>query len=127
MIVLDTSALLAMLLGEPEAERIAKALNTADSVVMSAGTFAEARVVASRRGFGGELDKFLDDIAVIIETLDAADAVEVSKAYEKWGKGFHPARLNLGDCFSYVTAKRLGAPLLFIGNDFGKTDIVSVI
>ena len=127
MIVLDTSALLAMLMGEPEAERIAAKLKSADVIIMSAGTLAGARVVASRRGIGSVLDKLLDDIAVGIETLDAADAVEVSKAYEKWGKGFHPASLNFGDCFSYVTAKRLGAPLLYIGNDFAKTDIVSAI
>ncbi len=62
-----------------------------------------------------------------IKNLDAAGARLVAEAYDTWGKGVHPAGLNFGDCFAYAAAKSADAPLLFVGNDFLKTDVVSAI
>ena len=123
MIVLDTSALMALLLGEPEADEIAELLKSEEDFKISAGTRAEALIVAGRRGLSDEMLQLLEGIAVEIVTLSAAGAIAVAEAYTKWGKGVHPAGLNFGDCFSYVTAKGSGSPLLYVGDDFSKTDI----
>ena len=123
MIVLDTSALMALLLGEPEADNLAELLKSEEDFKISAGTLAEALIVAGRRGLSDEMLQLLEGIAVEIVTLSAAGAIAVAEAYTKWGKGVHPAGLNFGDCFSYVTAKGSGSPLLYVGDDFSKTDI----
>lgn len=127
MIVLDTSALMALLLGEPEAERIAEFLKSEEDFKISAGTLAEALIVAGRRGLSEEMSQLLDGIVVEIDTLTAAGAIEVAEVYSEWGKGVHPAGLNFGDCFSYVTAKGSGSPLLYVGDDFSKTDLHSAL
>lgn len=127
MIVLDTSALMALLLGEPEADKIAEVLESEESFKISAGTVAEALIVAGRRGVSEELSQLLEAIAVEVETFSAAGAVAISEAYSTWGKGVHPAGLNFGDCFAYVTAKSGGSPLLYVGDDFSQTDICSVL
>ncbi|WBQ14374.1 type II toxin-antitoxin system VapC family toxin [Hyphomonadaceae bacterium BL14] len=118
MIVLDTSALMALLLGEPEANEIAVLLKSEESFKISAGTLAEALIVAWRRGLSQEMSQLLEGIAVEVETVSATGALAVAKAYSQWGKGVHPAGLNFGDCFSYVTAKGSGSPLLYVGDDF---------
>jgi ribonuclease VapC len=127
VIVLDTSALMALLLAEPTADRIAGILEAEDRLVISAGTLAEALVVAGRRGVFDEMRALLDGIGVEVESLTSAVAHKVARAHQDWGKGRHPAGLNFGDCFAYVTAKQLGSPLLFVGDDFLKTDVVSVL
>jgi ribonuclease VapC len=127
VIVLDTSALMALLLGEPEAERIAEFLKSEEDFKISAGTLAEALIVAGRRGLSEEMSQLLDGIVVEIDTLTAAGAIEVAEVYSEWGKGVHPAGLNFGDCFSYVTAKGSGSPLLYVGDDFSKTDLHSAL
>ena len=127
MIVLDTSALMALLLAEPEADQIAEILKSDEDFKISAGTLAEALIVAGRRGLSEEMSQLLEGIAVEIETVSAAGADAVSEAYATWGKGLHPAGLNFGDCFSYVTAKASGSSLLFVGDDFAKTDIQSAL
>lgn len=127
MIVLDTSALMALLLAEPEADKIAEILKSDEDFMISAGTLAEVLIVAGRRGLSEELSRLLEGIGVEIEAVTAAGAIAVSKAYSTWGKGIHPAGLNFGDCFSYTTAKASGSSLLYVGDDFSKTDLQSAL
>lgn len=123
MIVLDTSALMALLLAEPEADQIAELLKSDEDFRISAGTLAEALIVAGRRGLSEEMSRLLEGIAAEIETVSAAGAISVSEAYSTWGKGIHSAGLNCGDRFSYVTAIASGASLLYVGDDFSKTGL----
>ena len=127
MIVVDTSALMALLLAEPKADQIATILEAEDQVVISAGTLAEALIVAARRGVAQELTRLIDGLGIQVDSISAAGAHAVAEAYSSWGKGQHPAGLNFGDCFAYVTAKCSGAPLLFVGDDFSKTDVAAAI
>lgn len=127
MIVLDTSALMALLLDEPEADQIADLLKSEEKFKISAGTLAEALIVAGRRGIEAEMSQLIEGIAVEIETLSAAGAIAIAEAYSVWGKGLHPAGLNFGDCFAYVTARGCGSPLLYVGDDFSQTDIRSAM
>ncbi len=123
MIVLDTSALVAILRGEPEAARLRLRIARGEALIMSAGTAVEALVLAGQRGFRPELESTLKEFAVDIVTLLAADVAQVADAYARWGRGNHPAGLNFGDCFAYALARSRQCPLLFIGNDFSQTDI----
>lgn len=127
MIVLDTSALMALLLAEPDADQIAEILKSDEDFMISAGTLAEALIVAGRRGLSEEMSRLLEGIGVEIEAVSAAGAIAVSEAYSTWGKGIHPAGLNFGDCFSYVTAKASGFSLLYVGDDFARTDLQSAL
>lgn len=127
MIVLDTSALMALLLAEPEADQIAEILKSDEDFMISAGALAEALIVAGRRGLSEEMSRLLEGIGVEIEAVTAAGAIAVSKAYSTWGKGIHPASLNFGDCFSYTTAKASSSSLLYVGDDFSKTDLQSAL
>jgi len=125
MIVIDTSALVASMIGEPSRERIADAIARADGCVISAVSFVEATMVLSRTLSDpkSDLNAYLQQAAISISPLDADQAKLAQDAFLKYGKGRHSARLNFGDCFSYAAAKALNAPLLYIGNDFDKTDI----
>jgi ribonuclease VapC len=127
LIVIDTSALMALLLGEASADKIAEVLGSEGSLSISAGTLAEALIVAERRGVREELAELLEGLGVDVDEVGAAGAVTVAQAYSIWGKGVHPAGLNFGDCFAYATAKNSGARLLFVGEDFAKTDIVPAL
>ena len=127
MIVIDTSALMALLLGEPEADEIAALLGSEESLSISAGTLAEALIVAERRGFREELTQLLEGLSVDVHEVGAAGAVAVAQAYSNWGRGVHPAGLNFGDCFAYAAAKNSGDRLLFVGDDFAKTDVVPAL
>lgn len=123
MIVVDTSALMAILLGEPEAERCIAALETQVGVLISAGTLAEAMIVAGRRNIGGEMIALVEDLGFEILPVSRAGSAKVTEAYARWGKGVHAASLNFGDCFAYALARETGHPLLFVGDDLAKTDI----
>lgn len=125
LIVVDTSALIAVTLAEPQAPQIATALAQASDAVMSAGTLQEVLIVAEMRGIRAPIERLLSTIR--IAPLTERDAIAAAAAYAAWGKGRHPAGLNMGDCFAYVLAKNLEAPLLYIGEDFAKTDTVSAI
>jgi ribonuclease VapC len=125
VIALDTSAILAVLQNEPDADRCQAAMTTDDVLVMSAGTLAELRIVAGQRGAGPALDRLLNDLALEIVPVTGVEADAVGAAFRKWGKGCHPAGLNFGDCFAYVLAASRNCPLLFVGDDFSKTDLVS--
>jgi ribonuclease VapC len=126
MIAVDTSALLALALDEPRASECATALQS-DDLIMSAMTLAEALVVASRRGVGHQLRSLLDGLDFTVVSVSQVTSERIARIYDLWGKGIHPAALNLGDCFAYDVAKQHGCKLLYVGNDFAKTDIVGVL
>ena len=127
MIVVDTSALMAIALDEPIAERCIVALENSEDTLISAATAAEAMIAASRRGVDQEMSILLDDLEIVVVPLNFADTHRVADAYRRWGKGFHPAALNFGDCFAYALANERGCPLLFIGNDFAQTDVIPAL
>jgi ribonuclease VapC len=125
-VVLDTSALLAILFDEPERRAFTESIEAADACLMSAATYVEASIVIEARfGTAGlhDLDRLLERAAVTVEPVDATQAREARRAWSRFGKGRHEAGLNLGDCFSYALAATRGRPLLFKGDDFGRTDI----
>lgn len=124
MIVLDTSAILAVLLGEEEAVSFRDRIDEADGALVSAGTAVELATVASRNDdLFSAARAFLDEPFVSVEPLDAAQANAAGRAYRRYGKGHHPAGLNLGDIFAYALARKANLPLLFKGGDFARTDI----
>jgi ribonuclease VapC len=124
--VIDTSAVMAVLKREPDAQAIAEVMAQAEVRLMSAATLVEAGLVAlSDRGAVGsdDLDRFLLDAGIDIVPVTEAHARLAREGFARFGKGRHPARLNFGDCFSYALAKASGHPLLFKGNDFSQTDV----
>jgi len=123
VIVVDTSALMAILLDEPEAGRCIAALAGDPDVLISAGTLAEALIVASRRNLRQELADLVEALSFEIVPLTGLSARRTADAYENWGKGVHPAGLNFGDCFAYALASEMGCRLLFVGDDFAQTDL----
>ncbi len=128
--ILDTSALMAILLNEADAPTYIQAVAVAPSISISAGTFAEAMmVIAARKGGFGvtDLQKLLREAKVAVVPVGEEAAMEAFDAWLRFGKGNHPARLNFGDCFAYALSKLSGEPLLFKGDDFSKTDIVSAL
>ena len=124
--VIDTSALLAILLGEPEGQDFLEAIESEPTRLMSAASFLEASIVLLQR-FGDDglrdLDLYIFEAGIEIYSIDSDQARLAREAYYQFGKSRHPAGLNFGDCFSYALAKLLDQPLLFKGNDFSKTDI----
>ena len=127
MIAVDTSALMAIVQQETGFETCMDALAAESDVYISAATLAEAMIVASRRGVAAEMSDLVDQLAIQVVALTEAGARRVAGAYERWGKGVHAAGLNLGDCFAYALAQEQGCALLFVGDDFRRTDIQSVI
>lgn len=127
MIAVDTSALMAIVLDEPAADACIAALEAEDQVRVSAGTVAEALIVSERRNVGAEMARLIDGLGFEIVTVTAASARRIGEAYERWGKGRNPAGLNFGDCFAYEVAKAHGCSLLYVGDDFAKTDIDAVL
>lgn len=129
--VVDSSALLAVLLGEPARAAITKAMGEADEVLrISAVNFVEASVVIeTRKGAPGllALDRLIEKSGIEIASIDDKMAREARAAYSNFGKGRHPAKLNLGDCFTYALARILAEPVLCTGQDFAKTDIAVVL
>jgi ribonuclease VapC len=127
LIAIDTSALIAILQGEPAAEACMDAIENADGIVMSAATMAEVLIVSARRELRSEMETFLSRLGLTVVEITPATAQRVADVYDVWGKGVHPAELNFGDCFAYEVAQSHNCPLLYIGNDFARTDIVSVL
>lgn len=124
--IVDTSAIVAILLGEPEAADFIDALLDAPAARMSAATYVEVAVVVDANRdpvLSARFDELAAEIEVVPMTRDHADTAR--QAYRDYGRGTgHPARLNLGDCFSYALARESGEPLLFKGNDFVHTDLL---
>ena len=127
MIAVDTSALMAILLDEPDATNCAEALATNSRLLISAGTVAEALIVAERRGLGAEMTNLIDGVGFEVLGVTLTAARQTAGAYARWGKGVHAAGLNFGDCFAYAIAMAHGCPLLFVGKDFSETDVESAL
>jgi len=126
--VLDTSAVLAILLQEPEARAFALAIEANGLRLMSAATFLETAIVAEARSGdagGRELDLFMYRLQPTVLPVDREQAEIARQAYRSFGKGRHPAALDYGDCFAYALSRSAGEPLLYKGDDFGRTDIVA--
>lgn len=124
--VIDTSAVLAILLGEPERGHFLKLISESEIRLLSAANALEtAIVVESRRGeiAGRELDLFLHRAGIEIVAVDAEQFVIARRAWRKYGKGRHKATLNFGDCFAYALTKTSSEPLLAKGGDFSQTDL----
>jgi len=123
--VIDTSAILAILQNEPERRAFNEAIEAADSLVMSVASFVEASIVVEVR-YGPEglrdLDLFLDRSGIELAPVDMVQAREARLAFSRFGKGRHSAGLNYGDCFAYALARVRREPLLFKGDDFSQTD-----
>ena len=124
--VIGTSAVLAILLNEPERREFNEAIEAADSIGISAATFVETSIVLEAR-FGSDgvrdLDLFLSLAKIELVDVDVEQAHAARQAFSEFGKGRHSAGLNFGGCFSYALAKVRGERLLFKGDDFPKTDI----
>ena len=127
MIAVDTSALMAILLDEPEAVNCADALASNHPVLVSAATVAEALIVAQGRDARPRMEILIDGLGLEIVPLDPAAARRAADAYTRWGRGFHAAALNFGDCFAYELANSAQCPLLFVGGDFARTDVRSAL
>ncbi|OGQ92224.1 MAG: ribonuclease [Deltaproteobacteria bacterium RIFOXYA12_FULL_58_15] len=128
--VIDTSAILAILLGEPEADVFINAIANAGKRWVAAFTELEcAVVITARKGPSGarDLDLLLHQARVEQVGMDAEQVSIARRAYAQFGKGRHPAALNLGDCCSYALAMRAGEPLLFKGDDFSQTDVPAAL
>jgi len=123
MMAVDTSALIAIVLREAEADRCKAALEEEPDLLISAGTLAEALIVAARRNLVEEMNRLIDGLGFDIVSVTPASARRIAAAYARWGRGVHPAGLNFGDCFSYEVAKEHSCPLLYVGEDFAKTDL----
>jgi ribonuclease VapC len=127
--VIDSSAIVAVLLNENNAPQIAQAIEVASQRLLSAANLLEASIVIeSRKGEAGgrELDLLIYRAAIEIVAVDQDQAETARIAWRRFGKGRHPAGLNFGDCFAYALAKSRSLPLLFQGDDFSQTDIDAV-
>lgn len=125
--IVDTSALVAVLRGETGHEELIATMAAARTMRVSAGTMLETSIVVDRLDdpvLGRRLDDLLAAIRVVVEPVTAEQARVGRHAYRDFGKGsVHPAGLNFGDCFAYALARTSGEPLLFVGEDFGHTDV----
>lgn len=124
--VIDTSAIIAILLGEPDNKILAQTIAADPKRLMSAFSVLESSIVIeAKKGEGGgrELDLLLHRATIEVISMDDAQSQLAREAWRRYGKGNHPATLNIGDCCSYALAKHSGEPLLFKGNDFNRTDI----
>ncbi len=127
--IVDTSALVAILKGEPDAADFAAALDMAAAPRISAANFLELSIVVDagrKSGVSRRMDDLLRDASIAIEPVTEAQARVAREAYRDYGKGSgHPAQLNFGDCFAYALARDLREPLLYKGSDFAQTDVRS--
>ena len=124
--IVDTSAVLAILFHEQDAERFARAITSAPTRRMSTATLLETSIVLESRSgslAGYELDAFLEQAGIELEPVTPEQAQAARRAWRRFGKGNHPAGLNFGDCFAYALAEATREPLLFKGGDFELTDI----
>lgn len=118
---------MAILRDEPTKMSCLQVLQYEPDLYVSAGTLIEAAIVSHGTGLGAEMVALLEQLQPIVMDVTEETADVAREGYPQWGKGVHPASLNFGDCFSYALAKQLDCPLLFVGNDFTQTDIVSAL
>jgi ribonuclease VapC len=127
-VIVDASAILAVLLREPEADDFMHAFAGEHELSMSPINYLEACVrLIKRKEDPGKVDELMALSAIRLADVTAEQAKLARQAYERFGKGNHPAKLNLGDCFAYALAKARGEPLLFKGEDFPQTDVEAAI
>lgn len=130
--MIDASAIVAILNGEADAQRLAAAIEAAKAPFTSPVAVYEATVALMRENqwsaeeAGGVVHEFLDAASIRVVMITEAMTTAAAKAFEKFGKGRHPAKLNMGDCFAYAAARAYRAPLLFKGDDFSQTDVKTV-
>lgn len=128
--IVDTSALLAILLREPEAASFAAAIESADTLRLSVAGYLEAAIFVDRHGDEvrrAMLDTFLEEFSIRLEPITVEQARIARQAFQWFGKGLRPAALNFGDCFTYALAKVTREPVLFKGQDFSRTDLVAAL
>ena len=128
--ILDTSALAAILFGEPEAARYTQLIHDTDRCLISAANFVELAIVIEGQvgpDAGRQCDVFFRRAGILVEPVTVEQAHLARQAFLDFGKGRHAAGLNFGDCFAYALAKVSGEPLLFKGQDFSKTDIKAAV
>jgi ribonuclease VapC len=127
IVVIDSSAIMAIYLEEPDASIYISAILNDPTRLMSAATFVEVSAAALRRRLPDALaaiDTILARFHLVIVPFDREQGLIARDAYRRYGKGVHPTGLNLGDCFSYALSRQLNEPLLFKGNDFSQTDVL---
>lgn len=127
MIAVDTSALIEVAGRQPRWAACQAALLENSRLLVSAATLTETLIVGSRPEFREAVGPLLRQLELEIVAVDAPFAERAANAYKRWGKGFHPARLNYGDCFSYALAELHDCSLLYVSEDFGRTDIRSAL
>ncbi len=128
MIAVDTSSLVAVVLGESDAERHLERLELGPARLSSVSLVEATIVVDARQGADAVRDlEFLVDATVEIVPVDVEHARAAAAAWRRFGKGRHPAALNFGDCFSYALARLAGVPLLYKGDDFSQTDVAAAL
>jgi len=129
-LIIDTSAVLAILFAEDDAERYANAIAQSDTRLISAANYVEAGIVVDNQigaAAGRQLDTLVSLAGIGVEAVTREHADIARQAYLDFGRGNHPACLNFGDCFAYALSKAMGLPLLFKGEDFSKTDLASAL
>jgi ribonuclease VapC len=129
-VVIDSSAIVAILLDEPDSDSLRFAIADDETRLISAATLLEAALVIERyksEAGGRDLDLLVSKLAMEVMPVDADQIAEARRAWRRFGRGRHPAGLNYGDLFSYALARTTGEPLLFKGDDFARTDVARVI
>ncbi|UYO51146.1 type II toxin-antitoxin system VapC family toxin [Rhodopseudomonas palustris] len=127
MIAVDTSALMAIVLDEPQAAACIDAIEVEERVLISAGTMVESLIVAARRNVRDEVAGLIMGLGFEVVPVTSISAPEIGDAYERCGRGSSAAGLNFGDCFAYQVARAHGCRLLYVGEDFARTDIEGVL
>ena len=128
--ILDSSAVIAVLQGEPEAMDFVRALHGAAEARISAANWFESAILVDQRGDAAAragFEDFFNRFGITVEPVTLDHARRARAAYRQFGRGRHPARLNFGDCFAYALAQERGEPLLFKGSDFARTDITPAL
>ena len=128
--IVDSSALLALVFDEPEADRVSEAIAGCDRLGIGAPTLTESGIVLANR-LGGDsellLARLVEGLDLAVVPFTAAHGREAREAFLRFGRGRHPAALNFGDCLTYAIAKLAQAPLLFVGDDFSRTDLEAAL
>jgi ribonuclease VapC len=129
--IVDTSALVAVITDETDGPAFALAMHQAKTLRLSAASYLEAFIVLNRRGnpvLNTKLDELIEDVEIVIEPVTVGQAKIAREAYRDFGKGSgHPAGLNFGDCFTYALAREKREPVLWKGDDFGHTDLRAAV
>lgn len=118
---------MAIVLDEPKADACIGVLETEQTLLISAGTVAEAMIVANARNVAREMQSLISNLGFEITPVTASSAMRIAEAYARWGRGRNPVGLSFGDCFAYEIAKQRDCPLLFVGEDFSRTDVSSAL